>query len=75
MPEPSLTPTVAVPLDSPKHLTGVEVALALRFKQVPGLTFTVAVSLHPFLSVTVTVYVPAERSVIVVVVCPPGLQE
>ena len=35
----------------------------------------VAVSTHPFASVTVTTYVPALNPVIVCVVSPPGLQE
>ena len=35
----------------------------------------VAVATQPFASVTVTVYVPADRPVIVGVVSPPGVQE
>ena len=55
LPEPPVTFTVAVPSFNPLQETGVVVVLAERFKQVPGLTLTVALAVQPFLSVTVTV--------------------
>ena len=36
-------------------------------------TTTEAVAVHPFASVTFTVYVPGARPVAVTLVCPPGV--
>ena len=64
-----------LPLLSPKQTAGVEVPVTDKLRQLPGLTVTVVLSVHPFASVTVTVYSPALSPVIASVVSPLGDQE
>ena len=52
-----LAVTLAVPFDPPKQATGV--ALQLAANCVGWVTTDSQVDVHPFASVTVTVYVPA----------------
>ena len=59
---PPLADTVAVPLLPPKQLTGVAEQIAVNSDGVPTVDEQVAV--HPFASVTVTVYVPAVNPLI-----------
>ena len=57
---PPLAVTSAVPLLPPKQLTGV--ALQVADTAEPGcVTIDSHVAVHPLLSVTVTVYVPADK--------------
>ena len=63
MPSPAVT--LAVPLVSPKQSTLVELQVAVTADGVP--TTDVQVDVHPFASVTVTVYVPAVNPLMEVV--------
>ena len=67
-PTPLLTETDADPSLLPLHETGVDVGFALNPWQDPGLTVVVADCVHPLASVTVTVYIPAVKPVITLVV-------
>ena len=65
--------TFALPVDAPLHKAGVAVAAAVR--RVGSETVAVVCIVHPFASVTVTVYVPAERLEAVATVPPEGDHE
>ena len=60
---PPLAVTLPVPLDPPKQLTGVALQLADTADAGPPTT-DVHVAVQPLLSVTVTVYVPADNPLI-----------
>ena len=57
---PPLPVTLAVPLDPPKQLTGVALHVAST-AEAGCVTIDSHVAVHPLLSVTVMVYVPAAK--------------
>jgi hypothetical protein len=64
--------TAAEPVLPPKQSTGDEVAVAVS--AVGCVTVVIAVAVHPFASVTVTVYVPAVSELALALVPPVGVQ-
>ncbi|MNT53061.1 hypothetical protein D3C72_1901290 [compost metagenome] len=73
VPVPPVTATVADPVAEPLHAIFV-CALAVATKAAGSVIVKLWVSVHPFASVTVTVYVPAESPVAVAPVPPLGAQ-
>jgi hypothetical protein len=74
VPDPPTAEDVADPLHKPAQVTLPDTT-GFPSTWVGVLTITVLVSLHPFASFTVTVYVPAHNPVMDGVVCPPGAHE
>ena len=61
VPPPAVT--LAVPFDPPKQLVGVALHVA-ETADAGSVTSEVHVAVHPLLSVTVTVYIPADNPLI-----------